>query len=415
MYFSKKLLLSLFILSIYQTSIADDIFSATIKTEGSEETFGFSSTEDVIQTFEKGELESNFPNYNDNSAATATIDFRGLPLEFSFAQDSTVLIFEIDSLDIHEEFQGNTRDDSTEALKDFILKEGGDIRDKIARALVAESPVDPLAGNPNSLVGVMVDRSFAQGVVGDSTTSSDQVSSDEVSRHSFGMAARFGQFNQGGKDVNNFSLPFSYSFDIDENKTSKLILTLPLTYTRVQNSAQSFQVGIGIGWQQRVTKNWTLTPSINYGVAGSIDLASLGHVISGSLTSIYSWNLGENWNNISLSLANMGAYYKTLPVSIKGIKLDPDLTNYVIKNGIIGIMPIRIDSWNTNFNLKAYITDTEFFGDQLFAEQYNEIGIAFNVVEDGSLIDDLGINVSYLFSSTGDDVEGFNINLGYEF
>lgn len=229
------------------------------------------------------------------------------------------------------------------------------------------------------------------------------------------MAARFGRFNQGGNEVDSFSLPLSYSFYVNDNKTSKLILTLPLTYTRVQNSAQSFQAGIGIGWSQRVTENWILTPAVSYGATGSIDLGSVGQVISGSLTSIYSWNLGENWHNISISLANTGAYYKTLPLSIGGLKIDQDLTNYVIKNGIIGIMPVKIDSLNANFNLKAYFTDTEFFGDKLFAEQYNEVGVSFTTNNKESLFDDLGINIGYLFSIEGDDVEGFNINLGYEF
>lgn len=431
--------MAFFILSVSQTSIAnpegdsDYIFSAIVTTtdmtgtlneddmyEGETvkmETFGFNKAKDAIDFFVTDELESRFMNYRHMnvddlpaSKATADVDFRGIPLTLLFEEGSTELHFT--TLGETITFDGGTRDQSLSELSDYLLKQENNIRNRIAKELIATSPVEPLAGNPSSLMGTIVTNSFSQAieaslqVVEDGSTAS----SDDISKSSFAMAARFGRFNQGGRNIDSFSLPLSYSFDIDDNK---LILSLPLTYTRVENLAQSFQAGFGVAWQQQVTKNWTLTPAVNYGATGSVDLASVGQIISVSLTSVYSYDLGPNWSNISIALANMGSYYKTLPLSIRDIDIDPDITNYVIKNGLIGTMPVSIDS--LDFNFKIYFTDTEFFGDRLFAEQYNEIGIAFTLVDDESIMDDLGISLTYLFSPAGDDVEGFNINLGYEF
>lgn len=449
--------MAFFILSASQTSIAnphegDYIFSAVVTTtdmtgmfnaqnmyEGETakmETFGFNKAKDAIDFFVTDALERRFMNYRHTNApslaqplltlpaseAIAEVNFRGAPLTLFFAEGETNLIFtalgETLVFDGSSRRSGSTpitRDQSLAELSDYLLKQESNIRNSIAKELIATSPVEPLAGNPNSLMGTIVTNSFSQAIEASSQVVEDgsTTSADGTSQSSFAMAARFGRFNQGGRNIDSFSLPLSYSFDIDDNK---LILSLPLTYTRVENLAQSFQAGLGVAWQQQVAKNWTLTPAVNYGATGSVDLASVGQIISVSLTSVYSYdlgNLGANWSNISIALANMGSYYKTLPLSVGDIDIDPDITNYVIKNGLIGTMPVSIDS--LDFNFKIYFTDTEFFGDRLFAEQYNEIGIAFTLADDESFMDDLGINLTYLFSPAGDDVEGFNINLGYEF
>jgi hypothetical protein len=108
----------------------------------------------------------------------------------------------------------------------------------------------------------------------------------------------------------------------------------------------------------------------------------------------------------------MLGYYKTLPTSIGSFHSNPNITNYVIKNGIIANTEERI--LDTDLNIQAYATDTEFLGSELYARQYNEVGFSINTLNE-SWIDKLGFSAKYIFSVTGAKVDGFRIGLGYQF
>lgn len=267
-----------------------------------------------------------------------------------------------------------------------------------------------LAGNPTSLLGNEVKRQS------DLYFNSGNTANNKANK-GYGATARFGRFNQGKQNVESYSLPLSYKFD---RGNDQIILSLPLAYTRVDNADPSYQIGVGIGYKRQITDNWSLTPAASWATVGTDDLDALGQVVSGSLTSVYSWELGTQ-HNIKLSLANMVSYYETLADSnarknagnFDRSVLTTDLSNWVIKNGIMGSMPTNIK--DVNFNLEVYLTDTEFFGDQLFIEQYNEFGASFTVADKDSLFAGFGVNITYLFSLSGDDVEGFTGGIGYEF
>ena len=64
-------------------------------------------------------------------------------------------------------------------------------------------------------------------------------------------------------------------------------------------------------------------------------------------------------------------------------------------------------------NVKAYFTDTRFFGDALYSERYNEIGLFVSRAKKSRFEGGTGLNLSYLFAEK--DIKGFQLAYSYKF
>ena len=144
-------------------TVAKPLFSMDITVDERQRSFSFDDVKEVFGQIEESQLRMAFSNYTDMSRASAMVDFRGLEMNFGFPGADASLVFEIPSLDVREEFKGATRDASVDQLEDFLKSEGGDILNRIQAASIAASPVDPIAGNPGSLMGTMVSGQFEAG------------------------------------------------------------------------------------------------------------------------------------------------------------------------------------------------------------------------------------------------------------
>lgn len=399
-----SLLIAIIIPTATATATAKDLFTITGNVGGETKQAGFNDAKSAIDFISNQDYNQLFPNYVDDFTKIDTVlDFRGVPLTASYAEGSQDLVFKVDQLGINETFTGFNRDDSADKFADFMLKNGDDLRNRIAKELVAESPVDPLAGNPLSLMGQTVDNTFSMAT--DRSTNTQGF-------NAFGFNLRSGSYNLGGLDSNFITIPLMYARDLDQSKKHRLIFVMPLNYT-VINGAKAFSAGLNANWQYRATQNWTITPGVQYGITGSYDLLSLGQIISGSLSSAYTWELGQNYKNIRLTLANSGSYMESVPFQVKGMNFNPNLSNYVIRNGIIAEMPVRIDAINKDISLRTYFNDTHFFGSKLFAEQYNEVGAGVDPMLKNKYLQNLTLNGSYIFSAAGDKVEGYSFRFHY--
>ena len=152
-----------FLLALSPAITAAPLFTIDVTVDDRERSFSFSDVRKVFDQLGENRLRMTFSNYTDMSEASAVVDFRGLGMNFSFSEASNELVFEVPSLDIKEKFNGATRDASVDQLKDFLKSEGGDILNRIQAASIATSPVDPIAGNPGSMMGTMVSRQFEAG------------------------------------------------------------------------------------------------------------------------------------------------------------------------------------------------------------------------------------------------------------
>ncbi len=180
---------------------------------------------DIINELELTNIESHI-GYNETNHLLANLDFRGLPVRLNFAENSTTLSFDIDSLGIHESFTGNTRDDSVDMLEDWF-KDGGVDVEKIMKKLVEISPVDPIAGNPNSLMALTVEADFKDGFMNIATKQRSSKNSSKGNR--IAIDATYKSLDTDGRRSNSFTLPLSYSFVSADNDKESLNISLPIT------------------------------------------------------------------------------------------------------------------------------------------------------------------------------------------
>ena len=395
-------------------AMASSPFSIEITVDdGRPQTFFSSSASDILDQAEQSRLESNFPNYTNISPATAHINFRGLAMSLEFVADSTRLIFEVPSLETRETFEGVSRDASVEEFEEFMKSQGGDILNDIQKALIAQSPVDPIAGNPGSLMSTMVAGQFQNGFMDAASQIAPEAARPSDSEgynpaNLIHLGVQLGQYNASDLVTRAVTLPLGYSFRIGRGKgVQKVDLSLPVTLSEAEG-AQSANVLLDLGLTYGVNDRWSLTPAAGVGFVGSADLGSAGGVNALSLTSAYALPY-DTW---TVNIGNMLGYYQTLAFEFEGYKFDPNVANTILRNGVMVSIPAKIGA--RDVAAEFWAIDTRFFGSELYSKYYNEFGVSIGLVktENFSISNYLRAGLSYL---TGDGVGGWRFNVGYSF
>lgn len=395
-----------------------NVFSIKVDntTQGDSFEKGFSSVTDTIDSLDTDAIMAEI-NYNPTDAVSATVDFRGLPLTLDYTANSTTLTLNIPSLGITETFTGTTRDDSVSELTDWLKKNGGSVVEKIMKKLAEVSPVDPIAGNPNSMMGLSVANDFSSGFMSVSTKQGSSVTSSSAkNENSLMIAPSYSSLEVDGKNSDSYMLPIAYSFKFNRDSREKITISMPITYTDVEGS-KAYSLAFGLAYSKPITKNWILTPAISYGASGSIDLGALAQVASGSLTSAYKWNLP---NDYTLSMGNMVGYYATVKLYDGDYAYDPGIKNVVYRNALM--LNIPTDYLIRKTSLEIYAIDTRYTGTALYMEEYQEYGMSFgydavnlNVLSDTeqyAVRKRLKVGMSYLNSPKAN---GFKVNFGFVF
>ncbi len=389
------------------SALAAEVFNVTGTVVGGTtqtRSFGFSSAEDVLAF--PNNLQNYFSNYvTQTEAATVNVDYRGLGMTTSFANLSNDLVFVVPSLGITQTFSGANRHESQRLFSDFMKKNGGAILNQIMKKLVEVSPHDPIAGNPNSLMSQMVASDFANGFF--SLNSNIAGKGDEKPNNLIGIGVRVSSIRQeDGLRNNSMTLPFSYTVRADIDPRRQLIFNAPLTYTEV-GGAKAYNLGFGAAYRTPMNDNWTLTPALNYGAAGSKDLGAFGQAVSASITSSYV----INGNGYDLVIGNMVGYYRTLKLSAGDYSYNPDIANLVFRNGVMYSQPIN--AFGKKMSIEYSLIDTRFTGTALYNEGYDEIGITLGTNKSASSARSFlraGANVLF-----GPKTKGFSLNVGYWF
>lgn len=403
----RKSLSALALTAIIALPAHASLFNVSVNAGGINQTYGFGKAEDSIDILSLNEIQSRIiasgGTFDINtSAASVNIDYRGVDLGASYEANSSALSFNIAALGISETFDGATREESLDMLKDWLKGDGGNAVNNLNKALVASSPFDPLAGNPNSLMSSMVDNAFdfanGPGAVGDQGT-----------ENTLDLSISFGQYSIAGKDVNSYRLPLSYTarFDNKYMEGHRLQIRMPVTYTEIDGAAKSYTVGTGLAYSFPVPfiKGLELTPAVDYGLMASKDLYSAAIMRSFSLTGRYDFTLFGQDLTISSSYADLS----TESVEYDDIKVDADLSNSALTNGIM---------WRTktpgNFNLQAFAKDTRFSGDKLYSERTSEVGMAIGHPKAAIFGNPIYVGASYMFTDRS-EIDGFKLNMGASF
>ncbi|ADD69093.1 conserved hypothetical protein [Denitrovibrio acetiphilus DSM 12809] len=380
-------------------------------------TQSFSSVEDVIDNLDTDKITQNITNYNEDvTAANATIDFRGVPIYLTMAENSTQITLTIPSIGVTEVFDGVDRDDSVDEMEDWLKENGAGAVTKLMQELAAETPTDPVAGNPTSLQSRMVAMDYMYGVNSDEAiemNTSGMGNSGSINANMISVFSRYSNYDLDGVSSSSYGLPLAYTVRFDGSKNS-LSFRLPISYVDVDGS-EAYNFGLGLGFTYFINNDWSMTPAVGYGAVGSVDLASVAQIISGSLTSSYNFHLGR----LTLTMGNMAGRYETIPFKYGDYDIDVDIQNTVIRNGLNLNIPSDGLAKDTSFEI--FVTDTRYFGSELYVDAYNEIGVSYGFakVKDKETskgvrktMRKLRLGVTYMFAP---DVTGYTVNLGFAF
>lgn len=385
--------------------------------------FGFSSLAAAIDQIDFAALARDF-QYAPNDGVAVQLDLRGLPATLAFQQGSTALAFRMPGLKLARDAQGTggtadvvifnglDRADSIRLLKNF-LKNNRYALKAILTALARRSAIDPLAGNPLSLMTQKMKTDFrdgfthkvsqiwgcgttafnfsndapimvaALGATGDIFADAQRRAAEMRAGNQFGIGLGYTSAEADGYHSTGIDLPMSYTANLDRLPGHKLRFDLPLAYVDTEG-ASTYSVGLGVAYTYPISEVWTLTPGVGVGATGSEDLGSAGGVGSFSVTSAYTWRVGD----YALSMGNSVGKYDSLPIKIADIQAEADVKNVVYTNGLLLSGPNSLIARNLVMELS--IQDTRLSGDAVYSQVYDEVGVAL-----GYINTDMGIISSY--------------------
>lgn len=406
-----------------QASMADN-FSTTVTLDGVTRTLNFQNFQAAENALiHPGQYKGLFPGITNTQGLSAVFNYQGVPVSIQkgggtsglpvnqvaiAVQGSPTQIVSVPTTAANGQALTPVAINKAidKAIKTTIFSKGGAINKELAKI----GSASPIAGNPASIMGLMVENAYLLGQADDWDNTSGQT--DKLANR-FDGGARYGHYDLAGTPVDTITMPLTYTFNM--NPRQQLIFSVPFTYINTQTAA-SYDAGFNIAYKFRVNDRWVLTPGVAYGIRGSFDLADIGHVASGTVTSKYTFDLGtKEPNGLKLSIGNMVGYYTTLPFSLSGYSLDPNLQNYILKNGLSVSKDLDGNVMGHKMNVAANFTDTEYFGSPLYLSQYNELGATVKAYNGKSALSALSVSANYLFSALGNNVNGYRFSLMYQF
>lgn len=400
-------------LALAGTAGAADLFIVDLTVNTQHAQLGFKTAEDAINSLETKNINAQV-SYTGVEPLTALMNYRGLPVSMTYATaGSTALRFQVPAAGIDITFNGAgpnvpaARDNAQDQLVAY-LKSGQDLG-KIQKKLAEVSPVDPIAGNPNSLETQMVVRDFDTAFTAYATNvapGSMAQAAGQVTPNLAGLGLRFGSWSTSGLRTTAITVPISYTVRFDDHPDRQLTFTAPFTLADSEG-AKSYYGGLGVHYRMPLATGWALTPAASWSVTGSRDLGSAAQILSASVTSSYILPVQET---SSIAIGNMIGYYKTLNLTVGEYTFDPELTNLAFRNGIMYSHPV---SWfGGGLAMEYSFINTIFTGAQLYEERYNQVGVTIGTRRGTTLPTYLRAGVNYLKSEKG---SGFSLNIGYWF
>jgi hypothetical protein len=356
---------------------------------------------DIPELFDDSSLLQLDPGYIPSDSVSATLDLRGLAASVSYAVNDTALRLLVPAAGIDLSLDGGSRDASQELLESFLqgnFETAGVSTTDFLQALLAHSPVDPVAGNPNSLESRMFAADFRMGTSGGSSDWAE--GSPLPSLVSLDIGGSY--TNADGFDVAGVDLPFHASIGFER---LAVVVDVPIAFTSTQGAWTGMGSG-GIGLRVAPTSWWALTPAARIGGVGSLDVGGLAVLYNATLTSHIRIPVGP----LAIGIGNMGGYTSSIDaIEVAGYELDYGLTNWVTRNGAYIQGDFGYDTLGLGLGWRVHGSDVRFFGTDLYMDNYAEVGASASA---GAILAGMGIDVSYFF---GRNTQGVSARVGLRF
>lgn len=360
---------------------------------------------DLTKDLRTKALELLVPLYTPTSPVSIDINLRGILAQTSFAANSNDLVVQIPQARITQTFSGATREDSLKLFKEFI-RDGGD-RHRLLRAYAKYSPIDPIAGNPNSLMAAMAEADYRASLLSPLAGCNCGFYSQPIP-HQFNIGLDVLRGFSEGFDTTSVTIPLRYSYA--PKLTWAFILDAPLTYNR-NGGASSVFGSVGIGLQYPVTMNWSLTPLFRMGAGGSLDLCTAGSFASFGLASIYRYKLGD----FVLTLTNYADCMTSVNFWLSGIDFNYHLSNGIFKNGLSFTSCNGYVFCNRALNFSLSIEDSYFTGHRLYIQHYDEVNFSLIINDLNPCLNYDCLSLSFAYQFGEKSYKGYRFDANYQF
>ncbi len=395
----RALTASLFaLLAVSQSAWARDPVTATITVDGQTVTRSFNDTSEALRALRTENIRSVLPNYTRSSTVSADINIRGLVVNASVPANSSAITLSSPDADFNRTFDAGTVDATRAQLNSFLR--GDEDREglrKLVRAVVATSTVDPVAGNPSSLLGQSVIADYAAGTLlpGDDGRLGSRAAGWHAS-----IGASLQRQSGGDYTVNVYSLPLAVSYTFGQDGLEAFVQA-PLTLSDTSGGTSymgSGAIGVRIPLVTQPDLRWGLTPLLRWGAAGSEDVGAVGQVYGGAMTSDLRVAVGA----FTLGISNGISRYRTEPLKVGRYEVDYRLNNWAYRNGVSLSLPVG-EVAGRAVDAGLSFVDTRMTGDDLAVGNWQEYGVF------ASLGGSFRASASYLNGERG--FNGFRIGL----
>jgi hypothetical protein len=397
--------------------MARDLVTITVEAQGVVSSQGFDSLPDAIDFFGDNGFTLINAAYDPTQPASGVGDFRGFTLIAEYPTTGPELLFTVPGVPAcTRQFNGATREASRDALESFLENNLDGCLTSILQGMVANTGIDPVSGNPNSLMALMAAADFGMGTsLGSEPRSRARTSGEAVAAPRMpSVQGRFGRYEVDGFNQNVVQLPLGYKIPLADPRWAVLI-DVPLTFIDTEGG-QSYSGSAGVGLRMPVLDNWSLTPIARIGGVGSDDLAAFSGVYSLSLVSDLVFDLGKlEPGGLELVIGNSVTFLKSFSVGGGNADFDYELTNTVFRNGVGVQGPLNGTTlFGEPLTWELAAINTQFTGDDTYVSNYTEVHATVGTrTEDRTMVwDSFRLGLSYTFGDQGYD--GLRLSFGYQ-
>lgn len=412
--FARSMLFAV-LLSSPLPALSDKLFNVAGQSGNDSFNTHFNDAEEATRFFADTRVTDFLPSYDGGlgpgglataSAASFLLDFRGLPLQLSFLAGDATLTLNVPDLGIHEHFNGATRPESVDLFVKWMKQNQDGNLDRLMTALAGVSPVDPVAGNPASLMSQMIDDVAGESMFFDSGAVNGYTDGGRDDENRIGLGIDYTRFETDRGAQNQTRIPISYMVRFDGNPDRQLLLKLPISYQEV-DGAKTYTLPFSAVLRWPVNPNWTLTPALSYGITGSEELGSGGTLYSAFLTSSYRME----FERFDLTLGNMLGRTEALETDIGDYSFEPDLKNTVFRNGVLFSLPTSF--LGEGNRMEFFLVNTTMTGSKLYVDQFNVVGMSFGPGHSQvGKANEYNLGFKYLHSS---EIKAYTLNVKYWF
>lgn len=318
-------------------------------------------------------------------------------------------------------------DDAAGQIDDFIEANvtDADLFSALQRVLIANTPNNPVAGNPTSLQGTLVRTGLDlsetsllldEDIEGEAAAAAGASASGRgVDTAGWMVGGRVGTVSVGTQDAVFVDVVAERGWRVGEGSRSRLKVSVPFSYADYDDSDGQSTASVRVGYETPLREGrWVLEPSLALGYAFDSGQFAAGALWAAGLSSRYKIApVGRG----HIVIGNAVTYTNTIEIEDGEDNVrTPILANTIFRNGAAYQYPIGERIFGRLGTLRGSYSYTFVEGDEVFLDEYHDVSLSYGIGSREATVRQISEIARIGFTGTfGEDYEAFSLNLGFRF